>query len=153
MREYLTSNVALKSVSGEWGVWHRYTHGVAGERFFREMADKRQLLGSVCPKCGRTWLPANLYCEECFVEMTQFKPVGDTGTVASFTVLHGSLDEEKLAEPIVAALVTFEGVTGGLLAPLQGVAPDQVRVGLRVRAAFNTRKPTHTIADLSWTPA
>jgi uncharacterized OB-fold protein len=153
MREYLTSNAALRKVSGEWGVWHRYTHGLAGERFFRAMTDQRQLLGSVCPKCGRTWLPASLYCEDCFVEMTEFRPVGDTGTVASFTVLHESLDEERLSEPLVAALVTFEGVSGGLLAPLRGVAPEQVRVGMRVRAVFNTEQPTRTIADLSWRPA
>ena len=35
--------------------------------------------------------------------------------VKSFTVLHVSLDEEPLTEPVVAALVGWQHIRGGLL--------------------------------------
>jgi uncharacterized OB-fold protein len=153
MREYNTNSSDLRSVSGDWGVWYRYTHGVAGEKFFQEMKASRQLTGSVCPKCKRTFVPASMYCEDCFVQMTEYRPVGDTGTVASFTVLHESLEETPLAEPLVAAFVQFDGVAGGLLAPLRGVQPGQVQIGMKVKAVIDKEQPTGTIVDLAWVPA
>ncbi len=153
MREQLTRNLEARAVHGDWGVWYRYTYGPAGERFFREIKDRQRLVASVCPKCGRRFLPPSLYCEDCFVEMTEFQPVAGTGTIDSFTVLHDSLEETRLAEPIIVALVRFEGVTGGCLAPLKGVKPDAVRIGMKVKPVFNTQQPTNSIADLSWSPA
>jgi len=153
MREYLTQNEQPRTVYGNWGVHYRYTYGVAGERFFRELKDRGHLVASVCPKCRRQFLPPSLYCEDCFVEMTEYVPVEGHGTVYSFTVLRESLDETPLATPIVAALVQFDGVAGGLLAPLQGVSPDKVEIGMKVRAAIRAEKATASIADLSWVPA
>jgi len=136
MREYVVKNTELKSVPGDWGVWHRYTYGVAGERFFREVKDHGRLVASVCPQCRHAVLPPSLYCEDCFAEMTEYQPVGDVGTVHSFTVLRESLEETALPEPVVAALVQFEGVKGGFLGALKGVAPEQVRIGMRVKAVW-----------------
>lgn len=153
MREYITNATQLKSVSGDWGVWYRYTHGVAGEKFFRQLIEKQELTGSVCPKCKRTFLPASLYCEDCFAEMSEYRAVSGPGTVASFTVLHESLEETPLEQPIVAAFVQYDGVSGGLLAPLRDVAPEQVRIGMRVRPVINSRQPTYTIRDLAFVPA
>ncbi len=153
MREYVTQNTEPRAVRGDWGVWYRYTHGVAGERFFRELKDHKRLVASKCPKCQRSFLPPNLYCEDCFVEMTEYHPVAGSGTVESFTVLHESLDETPLAQPIVAVLVRFEGTAGGLLAPLKGVRPDQVKIGMKVKPEFEAKAPTHSIRDLAFVPA
>jgi len=153
MREYLTQNEQPRQVFGDWGVHYRYTYGVAGERFFRELKDHGHLVASKCPQCGRRFLPPSLYCEDCFVEMSEYAPVSGPGTVHSFTVVHESLEETCLAEPIVAAFVTFEGVTGGLLAPIKGVAPQQVAIGMKVQPVVETARPTHSICDLSWRPA
>ncbi len=152
MREYVTSTTQLKPVTGDWGVWHRYTHGVAGEKFFRALKDKRELTASECPKCKRTFLPASLYCEDCFCEMTATKAVSGAGTVASFAILRESLDETPLPEPVVAAFVQFDGVSGGLLAPLRGVKPEQVRIGMRVKPQI-AAQPSGAITDLSFVPA
>jgi uncharacterized OB-fold protein len=150
MREFVTSNSHIKTVPGDWSVWFRYTYGVAGERFMREM-DSGRLLGSVCPKCKRTFLPASLYCEDCFVEMSEQKPVAGDGAIHTFTVLHESLEETRLDKPVVIAFVKFEGVTGGWLAPLDGIPPEKVRIGLKVRPVFKKDKPS--ILNLSWAAA
>ncbi|MHC4093122.1 MAG: Zn-ribbon domain-containing OB-fold protein [Planctomycetota bacterium] len=153
MQEYLTQTEQLRKVHGDWAVQYRYTYGVAGERFFREIKDNGRLVASSCPKCKRRFLPPNMYCEDCFVEMTEYGPVEGTGTVQSFTVLHESLDETPLSEPVVAAFVQFEGVSGGLLAPLRDVKPDQVTIGMPVKLALNTEQPTHGAADICWVRA
>ncbi len=153
MREYLTQTAQLRQVPSDWGVYYRYTYGVAGERFFREQKDHGHLVASVCPKCGRRFLPPSLYCEDCFVEMTEYQPVPGVGTVQTFTVLHESLDESPLPEPLVVAFVQFEGVHGGLLGTLRGVRPDQVRIGQPVKLALRTGQPTPSAADIGWVPA
>lgn len=151
--EYLTRNVEPRQVVGDWGVHYRYTYGVAGERFFRELREQGRLLASSCPRCRRRFLPPSLYCEDCFVEMTEYTPVEGVGTVESFTVLHRSLEDEPLTNPIVAAFVRFEGVTGGLLAPVEGVAPQQVQIGMKVRPVIRPGLPSGSIRDLTFAPA
>lgn len=136
MREQITRNIDLKPVFGEWEVWHRYTYGIAGERFFRAMKEEARLLASVCPQCHRAFLPPSLYCEDCFAEMSEYRPVEAVGTVQSFTVLHESLEEMPLPEPVLIAFVGFEGIVGGWLAPLRGLALDQVQIGMRVKAVW-----------------
>lgn len=153
MTEYLTKNTLPKPVPGNWSVWYRYTYGVAGERFLREINDNRRLMGSFCPQCKKVFLPPSLYCEDCFAEMSEYRPIAGTGTVHTFSVLHESLEETPLAKPIVAAFVQFDGITGGLLAPLEGVSPEKVQIGMKVNVSFNTKTPTKSILDLTWVPA
>ena len=150
---YLTKTDQLRDAPGDWGVHYRYTYGVAGERFFREVKDHGRLVASSCPKCQRRFLPPSQYCEDCFVEMTEYEPVEGAGTVHSFTVLRTSLEETPLPEPLVAAFVKFDGIDGGLLAPLRGVKPDQAKIGMPVKLALETDQPTHSAADLGWVPA
>jgi uncharacterized OB-fold protein len=136
MREYVVTNTQVKAVPGDWGIWHRYTFGVAGERFFREMKDHGRLVASVCPRCRRAFVPPSMYCEDCFVEITEYQPVGDTGTLSSFTILYEPLDESRPLSPTVVGLVQFDGTVGGWIAPVHGVAPEKLRIGMKVRAVF-----------------
>jgi uncharacterized OB-fold protein len=68
-------------------------------------------------------------------------------------VLHQSLDEEPLPQPIIAAFVQFDGIEGGLLAPLKNASPAQVKIGMPVKPQIDPKHGTNTIADLSWVPA
>ena len=49
--------------------WHgslpvpsRYTYGLAGERFFRALKDEGKIMGSYCPDCDHTYVPATIFC-------------------------------------------------------------------------------------------
>ena len=53
-------------VSGNVPIYHRYTLGVAGERFFKALRDQQQILASPCPQCHDRLLPPKMYCERCF---------------------------------------------------------------------------------------
>ncbi len=126
-----------RQVQGEIPIYHRYTLGVAGERFFKAMRDDRQILVSPCPKCHNRLLPPKMYCESCFEETSgEWETLSGPGYVRSFTVLHQSLDEEPLDFPEVVILVSWEGPRGGLIHRLRGVDPSQVITGMAVEPVW-----------------
>ncbi len=120
-----------RQVGGTAPIYHRYTLGVAGERFFKALRDQRQLLASPCPTCHDRLLPPKMYCERCFEETSEgWAPVEGLGYLRSFTVLHRSLEDEPLDDPAVVALIGWRGVRGGIIHRLRDVAPDQVALGM-----------------------
>ncbi len=114
----------------------RYTYGIAGERFFREIKDNARFMGTRCPTCDLVYVPPRLYCERCFAHLDEWVEVSPVGTVATFTVLHVDLDENPLPEPQIVALVELDGADGGLVHFLGEVEPDDVYTGMPVEAVF-----------------
>jgi len=148
MWERITRSEEARSWKGEISVHHRYTLGVAGERFFKEMRDERRLLASRCPRCQEAFLPPKMYCERCFEETTEWIPVDRPGYVKSFTVLHLSLDEEPLEEPLVVALIAWDGVRGGLIHRVSEIGhAGAVRTGMVVEAVWAEER-TGTLEDI-----
>ena len=136
-------------LAGQIPVHHRYTAGVAGERFFRTLRDDGTLLASRCPGCGDAFLPPALYCERCFLRTNEWVLVDGPGYVKAFTVLHRSLEEEPLAKPTLVALIGWDGVRGGILHRLGEVEPEQVTTGLRVEPALAPRR-TGCMEDIQY---
>ena len=132
---------------GDIPVHHRYTAGVAGERFFKAMRDERRLLASQCSTCGDAFLPPKMYCERCFEETGDWVPVEGPGYVRSFTVLHLSLDEAPIEEPIVVGFVAWEGIRGGMIHRITEVTPDSVKTGMAVEPVWASKR-TGTLADI-----
>ena len=147
MWEKITRPGQARQVHGEIPVHHRYTLGVAGERFFKEMRDHRRLLASRCPRCQEAFLPPKIYCERCFEETTEWIPVEGPGYVITFTVLHLSLDEEHLEEPVVVAIIGWEGIRGGLLHRVAGAGPDAALMGMAVEPVWEEER-TGSLADI-----
>ena len=149
MLEKITQAGSARQVTGDIPIYHRYTLGLAGERFFKAMRDDRRLLASPCPKCHDRLLPPKIYCERCFEETSQdWEPVEGAGFVRSFTVVHRSLDEEPLDEPVIVALVSWEGVRGGLIHRLGEIAPPQVAMGMAVEPVWAEER-TGSMSDIS----
>ncbi len=121
---------------GDIPITSRYTAGIAGERFFREIKDHARFLGARCEACGLTYLPPAMFCERCFAQLDDWVEVSSVGTVFTYTVLHLDLDEKPLAEPDILAYVKLDGSDGGLVHRLGEVDPDQVEIGMRVEAVF-----------------
>ncbi len=114
----------------------RYTAGIAGERFFREIKEKAQFLATVCLDCDITYMPPRLYCEQCFAHLDEWIEVEPLGHVHTFTVLHRNLEEEPLPEPQVLAFVTLDETDGGLVHYLGEVEAEDVYLGMAVEAVF-----------------
>ncbi len=121
---------------GDIPITNRYTAGVAGERFLREIKDHARILGTYCPACDLVYVPATLFCERCFAQLDEWLEVSNQGRVFTFTVLFRDLEDKPLNPPLVLAYVKMNGSNGGLVHYLGEVEPEQVFIGLEVEAVF-----------------
>lgn len=122
-------------VEGDFPVHFRYTVGIAGEKFFREIMENGRLVASRCPRCDLNYLPPRIYCERCLSKLDEYVPIENTGIVETCTICHQDGDGKELAQPVGIALVRFEGAYGGLVHRTKG----NVSIGDKVRAVFRDK--------------
>ena len=132
-------------VPGDLPVRFRYTPGVGGTAFFEALRDRGVLLGSRCGSCDLTYLPARMFCERCFAELTADTECGPDGVLESFTVAHTGIDGEPLAEPVTWATVRLDGADTVMVHRLVGTSAPEV--GMHVRAVVREQR-TASIDDL-----
>lgn len=119
---------------GNLPVTNRYTYGLAGERFFRAIKDEGLIMGTRCPDCDRTYVPATLFCERCLGETTDWVDVGTVGNVHTYTFLYENYDGTPREVPEIVVFIRLGD--GGLVHRLGEVEPDEVNFGLQVEAVF-----------------
>ncbi len=109
-------------------------------RFWRETPRRYNLGGSKCSTCSTVYFPPRSVCPHCtshrqsIEKMMPFQLSGE-GEVFSYSVVHEAAEGFEMQVPYVVALVkTVEGpmLTGQVV----DVAPEEVRIGLRVHATF-----------------
>ena len=101
-----------------------------------ESARAGRLVTQRCRSCGRIWHPPLPACPHCHSTDIGWREVSGNGTVYTYTVVrhatHAALAERI---PYVVAIVELaEGPR--LVTGITGCAPDDVRVGMAVRACF-----------------
>jgi uncharacterized OB-fold protein len=121
-------------------VAHRYTPGVAGEAFFTALRDRGVLLGSRCPSCGYTYVPARLFCERCFVELDADAEVGPAGRLVSFTIAYVDVDERPLDEPVTYGLVRLDGADAVLVHRIVDAGTEPLEIGARVEVVLEDER-------------
>ena len=109
-----------------------YTVGLAGQTFFEALRDRGEILGSRCEKCQWVYVPAALFCERCFAELTDRTPVAHEGEVITFTLCHLDLDGQPLDPPQVAVALRLDGAQSVLVHRGLG-DPFQWKIGARAR--------------------
>jgi uncharacterized OB-fold protein len=134
---------------GDLPVTNRYTYGLAGEKFFRAIKDEGKILGTYCPHCDHTYVPAAAFCERCLGKLDEWVDVGTIGDVVTFTVLNVALDGSPLDKPEVIAFIRFGD--GGLIHRLGEIEPEQIEIGLMVEAVFlPASKRVGSILDIKY---
>jgi uncharacterized OB-fold protein len=137
--------VSVRKIAGGLPVGFRYTPGVANTAFLEALRDRGVLLGSRCDACGVTYLPARLFCERCFAELSADVECGPEGELVSWTVGHVGIDEEPLDRPVTVGLVKLDGADTVLMHRLDVEEPQ---IGMRVRAVAADRR-VGSILDLT----
>lgn len=132
MLERITQPDEIRYWPGDMPVEHRYTPGVAGDVFFTALRDRGVLLGSRCEACAYTYVPARLFCERCFAELTADTEVGPQGTLVSFTIGFVGLEGEPLDEPETFGLVRLDGADAVLLHRVLDPGDEPLEIGERV---------------------
>ncbi len=136
-----------RQVAGDIPIHHRYTAGVAGERFFRALGDERRIMASKCPSCGNSFLPPRMYCEECFVGTKDWVEVEGAGRVETFTLMHVDMDGLPLDPPEAVGLISWEGISGGLVHRIALDGPAQITIGMAVVPVW-AADPIGAITDI-----
>jgi hypothetical protein len=132
-------------VEGDFPVYFRYTAGIAGERFLREIKDNGRLVAARCQKCALNYLPPRIYCERCMSKLEEYVPIENLGTVDTLTICTQDSDGKELPAPVTVVLVRFPSAHGGLVHK----AKEPVAVGDKVRVVFKEKsKRTGSILDI-----
>lgn len=132
-----------------WSHYHSY--GGCG-RFFAGLQEQK-LLATRCTHraCGekRLWLPPRSECPDCWHAM-EWVEAPQAGRVYTWSIVKypGELFKLPAGTPLIS--VELEGVCTKMMSWLKEGTPE---IGMRVRAVFNTQRPTNTILDLAWVPA
>jgi len=138
--ERIDKPTKLKSWPGQFPVHNLYTVGVAGEKFLRAIQKEGKLLATVCEKCAAEYLPPKIFCPLCLGELTEWKEVSPRGTVETYAA------DGK-------GLFAFVRLTknGGLIHRLGEIAPEKVKIGLKVEAVFEPAATrTGSILDIRY---
>jgi hypothetical protein len=111
--------------------------GLAIGRYLEGLKNGR-ILGVRCRRCDRTVVPPRAFCECCFGTMDEFVPLADRGTVNTYSLCYVTWDVKRITDPLMPAVIDIDGTTPrvGILHLLGEVAPDALRVGLRVEAVW-----------------
>ncbi len=131
--------------SGEGAQPYNYAAGLYGSKFLTELRDKKQILGSRCPKCKTVYVPARQVCGPCFHEMTELVPVASEGKIMSYTILRFQfLDPEtgeKKPVPYGYAMFKLDGADTHFQHFLEVPEDEsQLFIGARVKAVFSEEK-------------
>ena len=148
MLEKVTNPERVRIVEGQIPVRHRYTPGLAGDRFFRAIRDQGTVLGTPCATCEVVYVPGRAFCERCFSALEEWVPVGPGGTLESFTTVHVDLDGRS-AEPHDVGLVKLDGATTVMVHRLLASDGGAPRIGARVEIVLKQKKDrTGSINDI-----
>lgn len=129
-----------------------------GEAIGRYLAELKRglLIARRCRHCGRVMIPPRSFCELCFRPTDEWVHVKDTGTVNTFSLCYVSWDVRRLKRPQIPAVIEIDGASPGMgiLHILKKIAPESVRIGMRVKAIWKPRSQrSGSITDIAyWVP-
>ncbi len=127
-----------KVLTLEWPTSLRYAWdtGIAVGRFLSELKNGR-IIGRSCHRCQRVLVPPRMFCERCFRPTDAWQFVQDSGSVNTYSLSHLRWDASRVEEPILVAVIEIDGSShGGLLHYLGDVRPEEIRIGMKVKAAW-----------------
>lgn len=104
-------------------------------RYTREIPQRYRLESAVCEGCGKIFFPPRQVCSGCGKETFRADRLPETGTVATFTVIHVAPDRFAEETPYAVGIVELDNgvrVTGQIV----DCRPDEIDIGSKVRIVF-----------------
>ncbi len=133
---------------------YTYTPGRALSRYLRAMAVK-QILGERCPKTGQVFVPPRGVSPLAGMPTQHVVELPDVGYVESFNVTRVPIERRPdLKPPYCSAWIVLDGASVGFMGLVINIAPEQVRIGMRVRAVWKPEDELEMSAAniLGWEP-
>ena len=128
-----------------------YLHSYAQDSPFFAGLAKGKLLGSSCKFCNYIYATPRSHCMECG-SATEWHELPLQGRVHTFTTCHFGGEAFLKETPFTLILVEFDGVDTLFLSRLIGVEPNEIAIGMDVRARF-LRNSKFRATDVYFVPA
>jgi uncharacterized protein len=125
---------------------YEHTASPGESSFLRGLADGK-LLGQRCPACGQVYVPPRGTCPTDGVPTTEEVELPDHGIVTTFCVVNVPYPGQRVTPPYVAAAVLLDGADIPFQHLILGCDPAEVRMGMRVRAAWKPREEWGTTME------
>ncbi len=144
----------VQSVRTPAAIEYIATPGASLSAYLRAMKDKK-ILGDKCPVTGQVFVPPRGVSPVSGQRTTEMVEVADAGYVESFNITRLPIKSRPdLNPPYVSAWVVPDGANVGSISLVAGIEPEDVRIGLRVRAVW---KPDDELEEsaaniLHWEP-
>jgi uncharacterized OB-fold protein len=118
-----------------------YTHSASPteDPFLRGLMEGR-LIAQRCPACAKVYFPPRPACPTDGVPTTDQVELSDRGTITTFCVVNVPFLGQRIPPPYVSAYVLLDGADIPFLHLLLGIAPEDVRMGMRVQAVWKPRE-------------
>ena len=125
---------------------YEHTASAAESAYLRGLADGR-LIGRRCPACGKVYVPSRGVCPADGVPADEAVELPDIGTVTTFSIVNVGYPGQQVTPPYVAAAVLLDGADIAFQHLILGCEPDEVHLGMRVRAVWRPREDWDTTAE------
>ena len=106
-----------------------------------------KVIGQRCPACGKVYVPPRGACPVDGVPTTTDVELPDVGTITTFCVVNVPFQGQRVPSPYVAASVLLDGADIAFQHLILGCEPDEVRMGMRVKAVWKPREEWGTTAE------
>jgi 3-hydroxybutyryl-CoA dehydratase len=133
-------------VEGKLALPYQYFAGRMGSRFIVALRDEKKILGVKCATCNKVYVPPRSACERHITESCEeWVELPGTGTVTGFTVVRYEEPHQPIKPPYILATIALDGADTPLVHIVKGVAPSEMRVGLKVKAVFSDKPRTNIL--------
>ena len=115
--------------------------GEYGSRFYVELRDNKKIWGTKCAKCGTVLVPPRNVCGRCFVPVTEWVEVKDTGVLQTFTVVHYEEPAlQPLKPPFAYGIIKLDGADTGFVHLVADTDMNTLKTGMKVQAVFKEER-------------
>ncbi|MEN6300077.1 MAG: Zn-ribbon domain-containing OB-fold protein [Anaerolineaceae bacterium] len=111
------------------------------------------IYGVYCASCRKIMVPPRVVCEWCYRPTIQYIPLEDSGTVNTFSICYVTWDVQRLKIPVIPAVIDLDSASPnhGILHKLGEISPDDVKIGMRVKAVWKpAKKRIGAITDIEY---
>jgi uncharacterized OB-fold protein len=102
--------------------------------------EQGRLVGQRCPVCKKVYIPPRSACPTDGVPPAEYVELPDRGVVTTFCIVNVPFLGQKITPPYVAAYVLLDGADIPFLHLILGCEAAEVRMGMRVEAAWRPRE-------------
>jgi uncharacterized OB-fold protein len=141
---------ALSQIVTPVALHYTVNPGSATTRFLNGIAEGR-IVGQRCPSCRKVYVPPRGSCPTCAVASEEEVEVARRGTVTSFCIVRVPYPGQTIKPPYCSASILLDGADIPFLHLVAGVPVEDVRMGMRVEAAWvddDQRGPT--VESIRW---